>query len=505
LPVLAQTWHTAQSKVTGTESRRAKRQADRFRDWQAKGARLTVGFPGSKSSAAIGWLGLRLAWWPRGIPPGRRVGLVSSRIGQAPDTQQAWFTVLRAACAKTDPQRDLLITTASTTTARYVERCAELFGLRMLQIDLPKKETISLEKWFGRAEAVQFDKADARVEEVFLSPPLADQEPGEDKSVRQAPARDRAIVAVSDQLFVFRVRRDGHVHRLVKARLRDPSWPEARIYVALGPKLVRTEVADELMDLGAVGWVVLDAIGGLTDEAATASAARPVEECAGNSTRPGVRSTRQGVARLPQESLVVPLPSAETWPFLTHSTRRREGPWPDQGDKDYLDDLILARREADHSALAALKRIVERQRLIATAATIRGGTPVVSLTAVPLAELHRLRVFRPHRGRWDFEPYGICIRRDWLQAVGARPVQYGNDELWESLPRDDRPFFQLRRTRRSDGTEPIDWAVEDEWRVVGDIDLSPLPADAALLFVSTEADALEMAAISRWPVTVVGD
>ena len=195
--------------------------------------------------------------------------------------------------------------------------------------------------------------------------------------------------------------------------------------------------------------------------------------------------------------------SAENWPFLTHCTRRRKGPWPDQVDTDYLDDLILDREDADHSALAALLRIVRQQRLIATAQTIRGATPVVSFTAVPLAELRRLRVFRPHRGRWDFEPYGICLRCDRLKQLGARPVQYGDDRLWNRLALNERPFFQFRKTRRETGARHIDWSVEDEWRVLGTIDLAEFPADAALVFVPTAAEAEKMAAISRWPVTIV--
>jgi hypothetical protein len=165
--------------------------------------------------------------------------------------------------------------------------------------------------------------------------------------------------------------------------------------------------------------------------------------------------------------------------------------------------LILARPEANHAALDALKRILQKQRLVATARTIRGGTPVVSFTAVPLAELRRLRVFRPHRGRWDFEPYGICIRRDWLEQREARPVRYGDDRLWNRLAPAERPFFQLRQTRRSSARATIDWSVEDEWRVVGDVGLESIPRDAALVFVPTEGEADQVAPICRWPVTVV--
>jgi len=504
LPVLIQAWSAARNAAAKpAERHRAQRQVDKFTRGHATGACLTLGIPDLAPAAPAGWLGQRLAWWPRGIPPGRRVGLASSRLGRAADGQKAWFTVLRAACAKIDPRRDLVLTATSTTTARYVQRCATLFGLRVLKIEAPENDTIPLDKWVDGTETRQQSHADSPLDAVFLSPPLGRTAATENEAVGTVPVRDRAVVALSDRLLVFRVRRDGHLHRLLRARLCDSTWPLASVYVALGPRLVRSEMADELMDLGAVGWVVLDALDDSAGSAALPTAASPPAQSETDASRLSTACSPLPTAHPPSRARIVPLPPAENWPFLTHCTRRREGPWPDQVDADYLDDLILDREDANHSAIAALGRIVGQQRLIATAQTIRGSTPVVSFTTVPLAELHRLRVFRPHRGRWDFDPYGVCIRRDWLKRLGARPVRYGDDSLWASLSPDERPFFQLLKTRRAAAGRQIDWTVEDEWRVVGDIDLAELPADAALLFVPTEADAQRMAAISRWPVTVV--
>jgi len=163
----------------------------------------------------------------------------------------------------------------------------------------------------------------------------------------------------------------------------------------------------------------------------------------------------------------------------------------------------LDRAGADHSALAALWRIARSGRLLASSEFVRGETPVVSWTAVPLSELGTLRTYRSHLGRWDFEPYGICIRREWLEGRGARPVQYGDDPLWDALPADDRPFFQKRESHTASGKR-IDWTVEQEWRHVGDMELGELPADAALLFVPSEAEARQLAAASPWPIVVLG-
>ena len=128
--------------------------------------------------------------------------------------------------------------------------------------------------------------------------------------------------------------------------------------------------------------------------------------------------------------------------------------------------------------------------------------PVVSFTRVPAPDLHRLHVFRPHLGRWDFEPYGICIRHHWLQQHGVRPVQYGSEELWESLAEFERPYFQLHVP--SDERNPAtQWSFEREWRHLGDVELDQLPRDAALVFVPTEQEARELTRTSRWPVSVV--
>jgi hypothetical protein len=149
-----------------------------------------------------------------------------------------------------------------------------------------------------------------------------------------------------------------------------------------------------------------------------------------------------------------------------------------------------------------LWRIARSGRLIAGSEFVRGETPVVSLTAVPLSEIRALRTYRSHLSRWDFEPYGICIRRDWLERRGVRPVQYGDETLWDAMPPADRPFFQKRESHAAGG-KVLDWTVEQEWRHVGDLKLNGIPAHAAMLFVPSEPEARQLAASSPWPVVVV--
>ena len=123
----------------------------------------------------------------------------------------------------------------------------------------------------------------------------------------------------------------------------------------------------------------------------------------------------------------------ESGQYLTHCTRRQNREWPDECKLNYVDALILGRKESQHSALAALMRIVRSKRLIASTIAIRGETPVVSLTAAPPGQMDCMRKYQCHLARWDFEPYGICIHNEWLDERGARPVQYGDEALWNRL------------------------------------------------------------------------
>ena len=492
LPALADAWHTVPVPATGTKGVRARGLLQWLTRQATEGAKLTIGIPGSCSDAVTDWLGRRLAWWPHGIPEGKRIGLVSSRLGRKLDSRNEWFAALRAACTYTDPRSEILLTAATTAAARFVERCACLFGLRVLRISI-EDDTDTFAQWGRRILDLESSDPTDALAEVVLSPPLeqASHAAGSER-FGELPIRDRAVVAMSELLRVFHIRRNGNLHRLVDARLSDPAWPVGSVCVSVHPELVAADIAGSFQDKGAVGWIVWN---GRVDED-TSTLLRP------SGASVAVVAHQDATETPPSESVSIQsLPPADDWQFLTHWTRQRHGPWPDQAEQDYLDDLILAR--SDHSALAALCRIVHRQRLIASGRSIRGGFRVVSFTAVPLAELCHLRVFRTHRGRWDFERYGICIRRDWLEQRGARPVQYGDDDLWAATAPDDRPFFQLAKTRSRSGSAPIDWSVEREWRHVGDVDLSDLPPDAALLFVPTEAEARQLARICRWPVTVV--
>jgi len=190
--------------------------------------------------------------------------------------------------------------------------------------------------------------------------------------------------------------------------------------------------------------------------------------------------------------------------MLTHWTRAAGGAWPDQTIEQYRRDLLFDRAGAERGPLATLLRILAMRRLCASVRAIRGGYPVVCFTAVPFEELSKHYVYRRHRQRWDYCPYGISISRQWLESRGARPVIYGDASTWQELTADDQPFFQINESRRLARSKSVcEWRSELEWRAIGDVDLSALPADQAWVFVPTLIEARWASFLSRWPVRVL--
>jgi hypothetical protein len=125
---------------------------------------------------------------------------------------------------------------------------------------------------------------------------------------------------------------------------------------------------------------------------------------------------------------------------------------------------------------------------------------VVCFTAVPLGELPERTVFRKHLARWDFVPYGLAIRKSILKSAGCREVIYGDESDWYELPNDDRPWFQIKTSKNG----KIDWTQEQEWRLVGDLDLTKIDSGDAFAFVKTRQDAMRLSEICRWPIVVLG-
>ncbi len=476
LPTLEQSWvrHSANRRV---------HQNSAILNWisnaRSCGAQLTIGIPQLTPQVAASWIGSVFAWWPSGIPAGRWVGIVSSRWGRDLATTAARFHLLKCHCEEAKTLGDGLLYAAGTTVAMYIEHVMSRQGQTALRIDTPKDDRGSVTKWLQQLRRQKIPREEELSKRVSLSPAI--KSPAKE-TLDVVPLRDRVVFALSDRLFAAHVRTGGHVDKLCRARLADPVWQSNSLTIYQGNAFVEPEVAAQYLRLGARIHSI------------------PYEPGAGVGLRAQGTVPRSTV--FPRQARLTSLPPTEGWAYLSHCTRKPLGSWPDEDHGEFLDQLLVGVNREPRTTLSALCRMLSTSRIIASHATVRGRFDVVSFTAVPVQELANLRVFRAHRGRWDFEPYGICIRRDWLVERGARPVIYGDNDDWEELREMDRPFFQLHQSRSRRSKQIIDWTVEREWRHLGDLMLAQVPSDAAFVIVPTEADAQTIAALSRWPIAI---
>jgi hypothetical protein len=412
------------------------------------------------------WFPSRSWHWSANQPAGPRVAVVTSRLPRLIDPHAPWLVALLAAVAKVHRERKVLVAGHGTAGESLLRRAAQRARFPFIELcessaigvadELPATESTVVRGWPIRSES----------------------DPSAERSIadwQRTPERDQAAIAWADKVMALGVRPGGNLLILLRERLRAGV---RGVLLADLPGLQPHAVREELLSLGAELWSV---------------DSRAIEFPLPFGERGEIR----------------PLPSAEGWDFLTHTTRACPGPWPEQSDDDYLDSLLDGREDADHSALGTLIRIVTQRRLIASNRLIRGGHPVVSFTAVPLAELPQMHRYRGHLARWDFESFGLCLRREWLVRRGVRRVLYGGEAEWTVTPAADQPFFQcvreLDRTTWSDGAPPdtIDWSTEREWRHLGDLDLSDATREDVLLFVPTREAADRLAAVSPWPITIL--
>jgi len=475
---------------------------------------VSLGLPWLSAECSLRWLGPRLFFWPQGIPRRRRISIVSSRLKQRLDEESWWFDLLRTATLRSDPTHDILCVVAGTASHRFVLRAAEIFGRSLLEFQVEATEQTvgagEIAVWLaGTAGCVAWDSSAAITEADLVSEPAVVESyaSGTQWSVFVSPAMtmsgnssksdaptvdvvesgaqpiaDRILFAAGDRLQVLRARSGGAVQALLMQHVLDSERCDSLVMLA-------SDVAGQIPAIGleshgcVVPWLLKSS--GDVDSAEPHLPGR---------IKDAKRADRTQTAERPRE-ISTPLSHPDAW--LLHWTRSTVGAWPHQDEQEFNDELILGCRSSDRSALATLLRIVTEARLWASSDMIRGGFQVVSFTEVPLHEFRRRRAYRKHRRRYDFEPWGIAIRRDILVSAGARRVEYGDEETWGATNEAARPFFQ--NVGSGDG-----WTKDErEWRIANHVQLNKLPMSSVVVFVDSEESRVIVQKQTEWTVIVV--
>lgn len=484
---LAESWCRREHQTTGAANRKAERISRWLQQQITRGSTAELLTPTATDGVLERDFGARLLWWPRGKPDGRRIAIVSSRIGRKFHERPEWFETLRLATA-TLRDHDSLVSAEGTTTHRFVSQLAMLLKRHHVEVKFASPRR-SVGRWFEWLMSIVDDSSEEMVWPVFVSPRVPaepearSQKKQNHKAIVSLPEQDVAVSLLADQSWVLSLQKSGAIQSLLETGLSDSTLAPGSVRLLCGDGLVDSSLARSLQEQGAVCWYLTS-----TDPFEPDNAANPQ-----NSDVTGIHSTRQF------EPSVSKSPLGKNWHWLTHCTRGTSGVWPGEKTTRFVEDLLLS-DSGDRSPLGALHRILQQETLVASSDGIRGGLPVVCFSESPLEQLLERRRWRKHRTRWDFEPYGICIDRDALERLGAAPVRYGDEELWCSLAEQDRPWFQQRFSQV--GTRAVDWSTEKEWRISGDLDLSQFSVDDAFVFVSRDDEAHELQPHSRWPVRV---
>ena len=334
-------------------------------------------------------------------------------------------------------------------------------------------EDSAIEPWATRA-AITFRVPHVllRLNEQSKDREIADDRPiveiRSDKNVN----RDQALVSIADRVDCVFVRAGGTIESVLRQRLAMRKDASVRIATHHAMPQKSKTLLYQFMQQGAVGWYC---------------ASRTVEDHGTSKTRTSYRAPNANIDWCHTEG-----------EWLIHCTRACDGPWPGESKSLYRDRILLgdANDDGEGNAAGTLQRILRMRRLVGSALTSRNDLPVVCFSECSLAELLRRRCYRQHLHRWDYEPYGIAIRRSAAEQAGMKKVLYGDVSDRNALPLAERYRFQARG-------KTFDWTTEREWRSARDVELDQFDSSDIRVFVadSNEADRLQ----SPYPVSVVDE
>lgn len=357
----------------------------------------------------------------------------------------------------------------------------------------------------------------------FDVPRIAISQPSDVEGSSEAPWIDRALIALPDEVYAVDVRPRSKTLKLLLQRLRDVQLASRSVFLLRDERSERrvnstSRISKLSMATGSLESPieVLHQNGAIDFAPQVPMRSQFVQSAAfkNNSLDQSLvdcchtSSIVTAIAPATWSPMFRRWPSAtpeSNWPYLTHCTRGEYGRWPDQSEEGFMDDLVVASQSkamAERDSFATLMRIVDQKRILATNKLKRSPMPTVSFSSVPLAELLRRRQYRSHLRRWDWEPYGICVQRAYLEGVGAREVRYLTDSAFASLDVGDQIYFQVETGRRRDesGIPLHRWTEEQEWRLASDLRLAEIPSDQAFLFAATDSEAKTLQRRSSFPV-----
>ena len=464
------------------------------------------------------WLGGRLvlmhSHWLRHST--EWTSLVSSRLGRYGRELPQWPSICGRALESLRRNDRVLLTVPGTTVTPLLEPLLIQRAIECVRFELPNARMHSVAEWLTEQLIAQAKSSTDARSGLSLSPASFPAS----SAMENLPLQDRVAMCCARQVYALRVQSGGTIDCLLKNRLAEPRFPSGCVFVWVprsqaDRKGTREFAAAHMqwLDAGSVGWYLLprcqdENVGSRyrhvtapwcdTYQPSLVQLTSPYWLCHGGEHSRSCTASGHSLASSTIENSFMQQ-QAGLPDYLVHCVRGGQGQLSPAAATDRLLDAWAMDRLFDETPLDTLLKVLRSGRLRARSALIRGQATCVSFSAVPLDELLQRRSFQSHLGRWDWEPFGVLVRRSELERLGARPVIYGDSATYQTLSPEERPFFQPAM-RRSPQSTKKHWFEEREWRVLGDVRFRELPAGAIEVFVSSARQAQAVARMSAWPV-----
>lgn len=144
--------------------------------------------------------------------------------------------------------------------------------------------------------------------------------------------------------------------------------------------------------------------------------------------------------------------------------------------------LHLLRGDSRGDAFDALRAVVAGRCVSGSTEGIHDGSRCVSFAEAPIRQLREVFRWSAERDA-RIQPFGVLLGKDYLFALGGRPVIYQPDAEYEELP----ASLQYRHVRYDPITvPPIDFTWEREWRQRADV--LHLEPERCCIVVASEVD-----------------
>ncbi len=486
---------------------------------------LRSNWPRPWSDSVPNWIGQRWYFGHASVftQYKRFAAICCSQIGRWGHKQPSWpqmlDTALRLCCRSGKAILNVAGTTLEGPIREYCSR-ARLPTINLLQADRDSvvdwlQEILDAHGTGDLGGVPNANDSDA----IWLSP-VCVEGPSDDFST--FPLQDRVHVALADWIAAIDVRPGGTLDSLLQRRLADERFQIGSTFIMSNGLAKQGQPSDSSrrnesylstwLERGAVAWVIPSSAHVLTS-APSANCrekfAAKQSPCHSQSLAAPISSCANSTCNVNNQN--------EDPNWLTHCTRGWLGPKFGTSKERFWTEVWQAGRlVVPSSPFETLLKIIDEGCLRGSAQLYRSDKKCVSFSAVPTIELLSRRRFQSHLGRWDWEPYGIRIKRCELERLGARGVIYGTEQTYRELSDSDRLYFQPNGKRNQSSHEykvsaaryslsGNDWTYELEWRLLGDLRLTQLPMDAVQVFVETRRQAFQVSRHVPWPVLWLRD